>query len=101
MATVDRTVAALLACSTSPQAMRYEPLDMPDAVDLPAAFFPDDLDAFVTEAFVTEWSARFLRNPKAWGRIRGLDAMFDRAHRGLGPAPAQDGAVLFLAPTLV
>lgn len=87
--------AAWLACSTLPQAVRYSPLDQPDAVDLPAAFFPDHL-----EAFVTEWSARFLRNPKAVDRLRGLDAMFDWAHRGLVPAPAQDGAVLCLATCL-
>ena len=86
---------ALLACSTLPQAVRYAPLDMPDAVDLPAALFPGHLDAFVTE-----WSARFLRNPKAVDRLRGLDAMFDWAHRGLIRAPVQDGAVLCLATCL-
>ena len=83
--------AAVLACSTLPQAVRYWPLDVPDAVDLPRAFFPDDLDAFVEE-----WSARFLRNPKAWDRIRGMEAMFDWAHQGLVPAPTQRGAVLHL-----
>lgn len=84
--------AALLASSTLSQAVKYAPLDMPDAVDLPRALFPDDLDAFVEE-----WSARFLRNPKASDRIRGLDAMFDWAHEGLVPAPTQRGAVLCLA----
>lgn len=84
--------AALLACSTLSQAVNYAPLDMPDAFDLPKAFFPDDLDTFVAE-----WSVRFLRNPKARDRIRGLDAMFDWAHEGLVPAPTQPGAVLCLA----
>ncbi|WP_459643589.1 hypothetical protein [Kineococcus sp. NUM-3379] len=84
--------AALLACSPLPQAVKYWPLDMPDAADLPRAFFPENLDAFVEE-----WSARFLRNPRAWDRIRGLDAMFDWAHEGLVPAPTQQGAVLCLA----
>lgn len=84
--------AALLACSTLSQAVKYAPLDMPDAFDLPRVFFPEDLDVFVEE-----WSSRFLRNPKAVDRIRGLDAMFDWAHEGLVPAPTQRGAVLCLA----
>ncbi len=45
-------VAALLGCSTLEQAVTYTPLDVPDAVDLPKAFFPDHL-----EAFAQEWSA--------------------------------------------
>ncbi len=87
--------AAVLACSPVAQAVKYAPLDMPDALDLPRAFFPEQLDAFVEE-----WSARFLRNPKAWDRIRGLDAMFDWAHLGLVPAPTQQGAVLCLVTAL-
>lgn len=87
--------AAVLACSTLAQALKYSPLDMPDAYDLPRIFFPDDLDAFVEE-----WSSRFLRNPKAWDRIRGLDAMFDWAHSGLVPAPTHQGAVLCLATSM-
>ena len=50
--------AALLGCSTVVQAVTYAPLDLPDAVDLPEALFPDHL-----EAFAQEWSARFLRAP--------------------------------------
>lgn len=84
--------AAFLACSTLSQAVKYAPLEMPDAFDLPRVFFPEDISAFVEE-----WSSRFLRNPKAWDRIRGLDAMFDWAHHGLVPAPTQQGAVLCLA----
>lgn len=83
--------AALLACSTLAQAVRYAPLDPPDSVDLPRALFPHDLDAFAEE-----WSARYVRNPKAWDRIRGLDAMFDWAHEGLIEPPLHDGAVLYL-----
>lgn len=85
-------IAALFACSTLPQALKYAPLDTPDAFDLPRIFFPDDLDAFVEE-----WSSRFLRNPRAVDRLRGLDAMYDWAHQGLVPAPTQRGAVLCLA----
>lgn len=66
-------------------------MDQPDAADLPRALFPGDLDAFAAE-----WSARFMRNPKAWDRIRGLDAMFDWAHEGLIDPPQHDGAVLYL-----
>lgn len=86
--------AALLGCSTLTQAVQYAPLDPPDAAELPRAFFPAHL-----EAFVEEWSARFLRNPKAWDRIRGLHAMFDWAHEGLVAPPVHDGAVLLLATT--
>lgn len=84
--------AAVLACSTLSQAVKYAPLDPPDAYDLPRLFFPDNLDAFVEE-----WSSRFLRNPRAWDRLRGVDAMFDWAHVGLVPAPTHQGAVLCLA----
>ena len=87
--------AAVLGCSTLEQAVTYAPLDRPDAADLPAAFFPGQLDAFVRE-----WSARYLRNPRAWDRIRGIDAMFDWARDGLVPPPTEDGAVLLLV-TLV
>lgn len=83
--------AALMGCSTLAQAVRYYPLDPPDSVEIPVALFPEDL-----EAFATEWSARFHRNPKAWDRIRGLDAMFDWAHAGLIGPPLYDGAVLLL-----
>jgi hypothetical protein len=83
--------AAVLGCSTLEQAVTYAPLDMPDARDLPRAFFPGHL-----EAFAREWSARFLRSPKAWDRIRGIEAQFDWAHEGLVPAPVDQGAVLFL-----
>lgn len=84
--------AALLGCSTLRQAVTYAPLDQPDARDLPRLLFPGEL-----EAFVEEWSARFLRNPRAWDRIRGLDAMFDWAQAGLVAPPLHDGAVLYLA----
>ena len=83
--------AALLGCSTVEQAVRYAPLDPPDSADLPRALFPDDLDAFVRE-----WSARFLRDPRAWDRIRGIESMFDWVHEGLVPPPVEDGAVLYL-----
>lgn len=83
--------AALLACSSLAQAVRYAPLDQPDAADLPRALFPGDLDAFAAE-----WSARFARTPKAWDRVRGLDAMFDWAHEGRIAPPMYDGAVLYL-----
>jgi hypothetical protein len=84
-------VAAVLGCSTLAQAVKYHPLDMPDARDLPKAFFPEHL-----QAFSDEWSARFLRSPKAWDRIRGIEAQYDWAHEGLIPAPVHPGAVLFL-----
>lgn len=83
--------AALLGCSTVEQAVTYAPLDLPDAVDLPKALFPDHL-----EAFAREWSARFLRAPRAWDRIRGIEAQFDWTHEGLIPPPVDAGAVLFL-----
>lgn len=84
-------VAALLGCSTAEQAVTYAPLDLPDAVDLPKAFFPGHL-----ETFAREWAARFLRHPEAWDRIRGIEAQFDWAHEGLIPPPVDAGAVLFL-----
>jgi hypothetical protein len=84
-------VAALLGCSTIDQAVTYAPLDPPDSVGLPKALFPQHLDAFARE-----WFARFLRDPKAWDRIRGIEAAFDWAHEGLIPPPVDDGAVLFL-----
>ncbi|MGY1636713.1 hypothetical protein ACI78V_08670 [Geodermatophilus sp. SYSU D00742] len=83
--------AAVLGCSTVEQAVTYAPLDLPDSHDLPKAFFPEHL-----EAFSREWSARFLRSPKAWDRIRGMEAQFDWAHEGLIPPPVDRGAVLFL-----
>jgi hypothetical protein len=83
--------AAVLGCSTLEQAVTYAPLDLPDARDLPKALFPEHL-----EAFAREWSARFLRGPKAWDRIRGIEAQFDWAHEGLVPAPVDRGAVLLL-----
>lgn len=83
--------AAVLGCSTVDQAVTYAPLDLPDARDLPKAFFPEQL-----ELFAQEWSARFLRSPKAWDRIRGIEAQFDWAHEGLIPPPVERGAVLFL-----
>lgn len=83
--------AAVLGCSPVERAVTYAPLDPPDSVDLPKALFPGQLDAFVHE-----WSARYLRNPKAWDRIRGLEAMFDWAQEGLVPPPTDDGAVLLL-----
>ena len=61
--------APLLGCSTVEQAVTYAPLDLPDAVDLPKALFPKQL-----EAFAREWSARFLRAPMAEDRIRGIEA---------------------------
>jgi hypothetical protein len=83
--------AAVLGCSTVEQAVTYSPLDLPDAHDLPKAFFPENL-----AAFAREWSSRFLRSPKAWDRLRGVQAQFDWAHEGLIPAPVDRGAVLFL-----
>ncbi len=83
--------AAVLGCSTLERAVTYAPLDPPDAAELPKALFPGQLGAFVRA-----WSARYRRNPKAWDRIRGLEAMFDWAHEGLVPPPTDDGAVLFL-----
>lgn len=83
--------AAVLGCSTVEQAMTYAPLDPPDSGDLPKALFPGHLDAFARE-----WSARFLRNPRAWDRLRGIGAVFDWVDEGLIPPPVDDGAVLFL-----
>jgi hypothetical protein len=83
--------AAVLGCSTVEQAVTYATLNPPDSYDLPKAFFPEHL-----EAFAREWSARFLRSPKAWDRLRGIEAQFDWAHEGLIPAPVDRGAVLFL-----
>jgi hypothetical protein len=83
--------AAVLGCSTLEQAVTYAPLDPPDAEDLPKAFFPEHL-----EDFAREWFARYLRDPKAWDRIRGIDAAFEWAHDGLIPPPTDDGAVLYL-----
>jgi hypothetical protein len=89
------SAAAVLGCSTPQQATRYAPLDMPDAVDLPVSLFPQDL-----QLFADEWFARFLRNPKAWDRIRGLEAVFEWAHRGLLRPPTSAGAVLFLVSSM-
>jgi hypothetical protein len=83
--------AAVLGCSTVEQAITYAPLDPPDSYELPRALFPEHLDAFAEE-----WFARYLRNPKAWDRIRGIEAAFDWAHERLIPAPTDPGAVLFL-----
>src|SRR3712207_68793 len=41
-------------------------------------------------------SSDLLRDPRAWDRIRGIEAQFDWAHEGLVPAPVDAGAVLFL-----
>jgi hypothetical protein len=87
--------AAVLGCSTLEQAVTYAPLDPPDSADLPKALFPGHL-----EAFAREWFARFLRNPRAWDRIRGLDAPFDWAHEGLIAPPVDDGAVLLLVTSV-
>jgi len=83
--------AAVLGCSTVEQATTYVPLDPPDSYDLPKALFPEHL-----EAFAEEWFARYLRNPKVWDRIRGIESALDWAHEGLIPAPVDTGAVLFL-----
>ena len=83
--------AAVLGCSTVGQSITYAPLDPPDSYDLPKALFPEHL-----EAFAEEWFARFLRNPKAWDRIRGIQSAFDWAQNGLIAPPIHDGAVLFL-----
>lgn len=85
--------AGHFACLPVERAVRY-PLNVspvPDARELPPTFFPTQLDAFARE-----WSARFVRNPKAWDRIIGLDAMFDWAHDELIAPPVHDGAVLYL-----
>jgi hypothetical protein len=83
--------AAVLGCSTLEQAVTHTPLDRPDSHDLPKAFFPEHL-----EAFAREWFARYLRNPKAWDRIRGIESAWDWAHEGLIAPPVDDGAVLHL-----
>jgi hypothetical protein len=83
--------AAVLGCSTVELAVTYAPLDRPDSYDLPKVLFPDQL-----EEFAREWFARYLRNPKAWDRIRGIESAFDWAHDGLVTPPTDDGAVLFL-----
>lgn len=82
--------AAIIGCSPLSRATAYWPLDQPDSHDLPLAFFPHDLDAFA-EA----WFARFLRNPKDWDRLRGIDAVFDWAEEGLIAPPTSQGAVLY------
>ena len=83
--------AAVLGCSTAEQAATYAPLGLRDARDLPKALFPGQL-----EVFAREWSARFLRSPRAWDRIGGIEAQLDWAREGLIPAPVDAGAVLFL-----
>ncbi|TFV66394.1 UNVERIFIED_ORG: hypothetical protein E4P37_06800 [Bacillus sp. AZ43] len=83
--------AAVLGCSTLEQAVTYHPLDPPDAEELPRALFPGRL-----EAFAHEWFARFLRDPKAHDRLRGIGAVFDWVRDGLIPPPVERGAVLFL-----
>lgn len=81
----------VVGCSTVEQAVTYVPLDPPDSDDLPKALFPQAL-----EAFAEEWFARYLRSPKAWDRIRGIESALDWAHEGLIPAPVDAGAVLFV-----
>lgn len=82
--------AAVIGCSPLARAVAYWPLETIDAHDLPLAFFPDDL-----ETFAASWFARYLRNPKDWDRLRGLDAVYDWAQEGLIAPPTDQGAVLY------
>ena len=82
---------AHMACIGAERSADLSYTDLKVARDAPPELFPDRLDLFV-EA----WSARYERNPKAWDRNRGIEAMFDWVRDGLVPAPAQRGAMLLL-----
>ncbi|WP_309069241.1 hypothetical protein [Microbacterium sp.] len=82
---------ALLGTSSLSRATQIGALDTNVAADYIPRLFPDDLDAFV-EAY----ALRFLTNPKAWDRNRGIEAIFDWAQRGIIAPPLQQGAALML-----
>lgn len=81
----------LIAASGPAAAAKVNTLDLRVARDMVPRLFPGDL-----AVFVEEWSARFARRPRVVDANRGIEAMFDWAHRGLIPPPAQQGAVLAL-----
>lgn len=85
------STAAQLATATLEQATRLHPIDVPLGRQLLPQIFPDDLTV-IADA----WSDRYHRNPKAWDRNRGIEAMFDWAQQGLIEPPARPGAVLLL-----
>ena len=85
------TVARLGTREAQIAAKRVHPIELPVARDLIPRLFPEQLDVFVEV-----WSQAFLSNPKAWDRLRGVEAMFDWAQQGLVPPPTQRGAVLLL-----
>lgn len=85
------TVARLGTREAQIAAKRVHPVELPVARDLIPRLFPEQLDVFVEV-----WSQAFLSNPKAWDRLRGVEAMFDWAQQGLVPPPTQRGAVLLL-----
>lgn len=87
----DAASVARLATRTAPAATRVHPVELPIARDIIPRLFPDDL-----QGFVEAWAQRFVANPKAWDRNRGIEAMFDWAQSGLIPPPTQRGAVLLL-----
>lgn len=87
----NSATAALLATATLAQAQSLHPIDMPVARELPPQIFPDGLGE-IADA----WSDRYHRGPKAWDRIRGIEAMFDWAQQGLIEPPTRPGAVLLL-----
>lgn len=89
-------VAAVLGCSTLDQAVRVTFTGVADARELPRALFRAELDSFVAH-----WAERFVRNPEAWDRNRGIEAMFDWAHDQLVQAPVSRGAVLLLSAGFV
>lgn len=85
------TVARLGTREAQAAATRVHPVELQVARDLIPRLFPDDLGVFVEV-----WSQAFLSNPKAWDRLRGVEAMFDWAQQGLVAPPTQRGAVLLL-----
>lgn len=85
------TLARLGTREAQTAARRVHPIELPLARDLVPRLFPEQLDVFVEV-----WSQAFLTNPKAWDRLRGVEAMFDWAQQGLVPPPTQRGAVLLL-----
>lgn len=84
-------VVRLIAASGPAAAAKVNTLNLRVTRDMVPRLFPRDLPVFVEE-----WSARFARRPRAVDANRGIEAMFDWAHRGLTPPPAQQGAVLAL-----
>lgn len=84
-------VVRLTATSGPAAAAKVNTLALRVARDMVPRLFPGDLPVFVEE-----WSARFARRPRVVDANRGIEAMFDWAHRGLIPPPTQQGAVLAL-----